>query len=125
MILERQVLQGQQEDRQPGPLPGFRELLQQVGVTVGAVAGRFEVLAELVEDQQERSVRGQAAGDGDERRGRGAGSARVVGGRVVERCSQGVCCGEVLPRGVSVGAAHRRMECAQHRVAQRLTACGD
>ena len=101
VILEREMLQRQQEDRQPGPLPGLGELLQEVGVVVGAVASGLEVLAELVENQKERSVAGKAAGDLDERCRRRAGSAGIVGRRVVERRGQAVSCGKAFRGGGS------------------------
>ncbi len=114
MILEREVLQRQQEDGQPGRLPGLGELLQEVGVVVGAVVGGLEVLAELVENQEERSVAGQAAGDFDERCRRRAGSAGIVGCRVVERRGQAVSCSEAF-RGGGSPYARRTAESSARR----------
>ena len=50
-------------------LAGLCELLQQVWVGVAAVSDRFEVLAELVDDQEQRAISMRAAGEGPVRRG--------------------------------------------------------
>ena len=65
MVLEREMLHRHQEDGQPGALTRLGQLLQEVRVVVAAVASGLEVLAELVENQQQRSLAGQTAGDLD------------------------------------------------------------
>ena len=78
MVFEGQVLQGEQEDRKPRALARFGKLLQNVGVGGRLVTDRFEILAELVDDQKQRSVCRQTPGDLDHR-GRGrSGFARIV-----------------------------------------------
>ena len=76
-VLEREVLKRDHEDGQPRSLPGLGELLQQVGIRVAAVTDRFEVLAELVDDQQQRRVLRQAASRVYEDRRRRARAARI------------------------------------------------
>ena len=93
------MLQRQQVYRQPRTLPRLGQLLQQVGVVVGSVAGRLEVLPELVEDQEQWPVARQAAGDLDQRCCRRTGSAGIVRRRVVERRGQAVSCSEAFRGG--------------------------
>ena len=53
------------------PCPASGKLLQQIGIGFGAVSYRFEVLAELVDDQKKRCILCQALRDFDRRGCRG------------------------------------------------------
>ena len=76
VVFERQMLQRQQEYGKARALPGLRQLLQQVRVGVAAVADRLQVLAELVDHEQQgassarqRAISTRADGEGPVRLG--------------------------------------------------------
>ena len=126
VILEGEMLQGQQEDGQPRPLPGLGKLLQQVGVGVAAVADGLQVLAELVDHHQQRPVGGQGPGHLHQRGGRRTGSAGVVGGCVLHGPPQRVGGLELRRRGDPAEAAdHGTVQSPQDGATQRLAAGGD
>ena len=126
IVLERQVLQRQQEDGQARALPRLRKLLQQIGIGIAAASNRFEVLAELVDNQQKRCVLSQTPGDIDDRGCGRSGSAGIVRCGVFERFSQRLGGPESTGRWeLAVAAEDRGMEPPEHRVAKRLTVGGN
>ena len=126
VVLEGQVLQRQGEDGRARSLAGLGELLQQVWVGVAAVSDRFEVLAELVDDQEQRHLRCQAAGDLDEGCGGRARSARVVRRRVRQGALEGLGRRERAGSGdLAVAAQDGGVQRPKNCVAYRFTVGGD
>ena len=116
IVLEGQVLQRQGEDGRARALAGLGELLEQVRVGVAAFSDRFEILAELVDDQQQRRLRCQAAGDLDEGCGGRARSARVVRRRVRQGALEGLGRRERAGSGDLAVAAQYIAECSARRI---------
>ena len=107
-------------------MPSLGELLQEIGVSIRAVANRFEVFAELVDDEQQRGIFGQATGHFEQGRRRGADSTWVIGCGVGECGLERFSRSEGAPRGDgSIGPDDGGMKRLQDGVVQRLAAGGD